>query len=269
MCATASLRLYSLSAILLALALPLRADDITGERAVEAGRDALRDSADYPWYDPEEDSLRDLEAKAAEGDDTETRKTGWQWEIQNRNRPTTNTRPWGGFPTLATILQYTALGLLIALLIGLVVLLIRYFLKQDDEATVARTAETSAEQRAAEIDRVEQLPFQVRRPDTDLLSEARRLYEAGRFGEAIVYLFSYELVQLDKHQHIQLSKGKTNRQYLREIRRVPTLQEVLHRTMIAFEDVFFGHHPLERRRFEDCWRQLDQFHQSLEQGAMA
>ena len=34
----------------------------------------------------------------------------------------------------------------------------------------------------------------------DLLAEARRCYEHGDYGQAIVYLFSHQLVQLDKHQ---------------------------------------------------------------------
>ena len=51
----------------------------------------------------------------------------------------------------------------------------------------------------------------------DLLAEARRHYQAGNYGAAIVYLFSFQLVQLDRRQIIQLAKGKTNRQYLREV----------------------------------------------------
>ena len=41
--------------------------------------------------------------------------------------------------------------------------------------------------------------------------------------------------------------------------------DLLRVTMLAFEDVFFGNHPLERGRFESCWSRLDAFHHSLEQ----
>ena len=58
---------------------------------------------------------------------------------------------------------------------------------------------------------------------------------------------------------IRLTRGKTNRQYLREIRRRPRLVELLEMTMIAFEDVFFGHHALGRARFESCYHRLDEF----------
>jgi hypothetical protein len=254
--------------MLFVLALPLRAQDLTPDRAVEAGREALQESGNYPWYDEQQDGLRDLHAKTKQSDDTDTRKTGWEWETPDYqvNPPNVN---WQ-FPTVGTIFQYIAIALLAGLVITLVVLLIRYFLKQEDaESSTARSEEVRPEDRAGDVDRVEQLSFQVREPDADLLSEARRLYEAGRYDEAIVYLFSYELVQLDKHQHIHLSKGKTNRQYLRELRQQPELRGILHRTMIAFEDVFFGRHTLEREQFDQSWQQIDVFHAALEQGVPA
>ena len=252
--------------LLMAVAASLRADDSTDDPAVDAGRKALRDSATYPWYDSETDELRDLHASSKAKDDTDTRKTGWQWELP-AVKPVNVSPPSWQFPTLWTIVQYTAIAVLVALIVGLVVLLIRYFLKMEEASSGG--SDLSFDEQAAEIDRVEQLPFVVRRPTGDFLSEARALYEQGRFAEAIIYLYSYELVQLDRHQHIHLSKGKTNRQYLREIRSEPTLRGMLHRTMIAFEDVFFGHHDLDRSRFEECWQRLDEFHRQLEQGAAA
>jgi len=78
------------------------------------------------------------------------------------------------------------------------------------------------------------LPFNVRRPEGDFLSEARRLYEQGLYGEAIIYLFSYQLVQLDQHRHIQLSKGKTNPQNPREVKQVPPLNVILQQNLVFF-----------------------------------
>lgn len=241
----------------------LRADE--PDPAVEAGKQAFQDSANYPWYDPETDDLRDLHAKARQDEDTDTRKHGWEWEVPQSTAPNLS---WQ-FPTLWQIVQYTAMALLVVLILGLVVLLLRYFLKQEEELGSPGAA-TSPEDRASEVDRVEQLPFVVRRPGGDLLSEARALYEQGRYGEAMVYLYSYQLVQLDRHHMIQLAKGKTNRQYLREVRQEPRLRTILHGSIIAFEDFFFGHHDLDRQRFEECWQRLDEFHGALEQqGALA
>jgi len=256
------LAVLPLVALFLALASPLCAQEAD---PVEAGHNALRDSATYPWYDSETDELRDLNARAKEGEDSETRKKGWEWEP-----PASQTTPtsWNWqLPSWTTFFQFLAMALFAALIIAIVFLLLRYFLKEEDLGSPG--ADVKFENREAEIDRVEQLPFVVRRPGGDFLSEARALYEQGRYSEAIIYLYSYELVQLDRHQHIHLAKGKTNRQYLREVRNEPVLRGLLHRTMIAFEDAFFGHHDLNRQRFEECWLQLDQFHGVLEQGALA
>jgi hypothetical protein len=258
-------RLFTLccAVALLAQASALRADE--PDPAVEAGKQAFRDSASFPWYDPETDDLRDLHAKVRQDEDTDTRKDGWKWEPP----PQTNANLNWQFPTVWQIVQYTAMALLVVLILGLVVLLLRYFLKQEDEMGSPGAA-ASLEDRAGEVDRVEQLPFVVRRPGGDLLSEARALYEQGRYGEAMVYLYSYQLVQLDRHHMIHLAKGKTNRQYLREVRQEPGLRTILHGSIIAFEDFFFGHHDLDRQRFEECWQRLDEFHGALErQGALA
>jgi len=134
------------------------------------------------------------------------------------------------------------------------------FLKGEQEQTQG----TKFIDTSSDVDRVEDLPFQVRKPSGDFLSEAQRLYEAGKYSEAIIYLFSYQLVALDKRHVIHLAKGKTNRQYLRETRSRETIKLLLQRTMISFEDVFFGHHELSRERFEESWQKLDEFHQQLD-----
>jgi hypothetical protein len=97
----------------------------------------------------------------------------------------------------------------------------------------------------------------------DLLAQARYYYEQGNYAEAIIYLFSYQLVELDKFSVIRLSKGKTNRQYLRETSRAAVLAGALERTMLAFEGVFFGRRGLDRAAFEACWNSLPQFEQQL------
>jgi len=114
-----------------------------------------------------------------------------------------------------------------------------------------------------DVDRVEALPFAVRKPTGDFLAEARRLYEAGDYSEAIIYLFSYQLVELDRQHLIRLAKGKTNRQYLRELRARLTLRSILETTVVRFEDAFFGRKTLTRERFEQSWQRLDEFHAEL------
>ena len=89
----------------------------------------------------------------------------------------------------------------------------------------------------------------------------------GDFNRAVVYLYGYQLVQLDKRQQIELAKGKTNRQYLWELRSRREMKNLLEPTVVAFEDTFFGEHDLDRSRFESLWQNVDRFHQLLEQPA--
>ena len=239
----------------------LSSDQAVGRETspVEAGREALRDGPRYPWYDAKTDEVRRIEVTADTSSSAGNRDSTWREDAAS---PSTGnfSLDLSAFWTLMQVLAWT---LLAAILIGIVALLVWAFMRAEGGLTSDGDSDVSVH-RASDVDRVESLPFQVKRPRADLLAEARRQYELGNYGEAIVYLFSYQLVQLDKQQLIHLTRGKTNRQYLREVRRRPRLFQVLETTMIAFEDVFFGHHELERDRFEACWSGLDDFHQHLE-----
>ena len=229
---------------------PLRAaaaPELNDAEAIDAGSKALRG---YPWYDAQTDQVRRVDVEPP--DDFANRHSRWEFEP-----PTWSWPDW--LVELVQVLLW--IGLCLILLI-VVYYLVRAFVAYERGAV--RGSTDSVAITTGHANRVESLPFQVKRPLADFLDEARRHYEAGRFGEAIIYLYSYQLVELDKHQVIRLTKGKTNRQYLREARRRSGLSELLERTMVAFEDVFFGNHRLERRRFEACWDGMDQFHQHLE-----
>jgi hypothetical protein len=247
-------------------------------RAVQSAGEALRQSASYPWYDAEHDALRDVRALRSGSDDSETREKGWQATAQPTKPPAPPTVPTGswfsgwnwGF-SFAGLMQYAAMTLLAIAIIVLVVLLVRYFLEEEEIESAGRNGARENDNAKAANDsvRLENLPFVVRERNDDPLAIAQRWYAEGRFSEAIIYLFAYQLMQLDRHQWIHLAKGKTNRQYLREVRQNAALRGITEHTMIAFEDVFFGKHPLPRERFEACWQRLDQFHKLLEQGVAA
>lgn len=247
---------------LLAFTVPVWA--LEGEAAVDAARKALGQSNDYPWYDRESDDLRRVELSADDASDDPGNRAS-QWESgpkqKTANAPSTSLLErifWDFVEVLFWLLLAGLLGVLVWLLV-------RAFLRGEFAAGASSAPSQEAPESSTDIDRIESLPFQVRRPKSDLLGEARRQYEAGKFDEAIVYLFSYELVELDRQQIIRLAKGKTNRQYLRELPPAGRLRPLVEETMVAFEDVFFGHHHLSRDRFERCWRGLDEFHSLLEQ----
>ena len=141
------------------------------------------------------------------------------------------------------------------------VLLVWFFLKvlnQDPDSDEHVSQDDS--QPDVRKSQVENLPFQLDGPPPDLLSAARQAYEDGDYRQAIIFLFGYQLIRLDNIQAIHLTKGKTNRQYLRELAG-PNLRGILARSMVAFEEVFFGGLPLEQAAFESCWNDLEMFHE--------
>lgn len=205
------------------------------DAAVTSGRKAMAGAGQAPWYDAANDALAPVEL---------------------RHRRETKIPQW-----LSNVLQWAAWALLVILLIALAVFLLRSALGRDS------SPKDAARQKDVVLaaDRVEALTFMATRNRDDLLGEARRHYEAGNYSEAIIYLFSYELVQLDKSSLIHLAKGKTNRQYLRELARKGPLAGLLERTTGTFEDVFFGRRALDRSGFEACWNQLPEFEGMLAQ----
>lgn len=220
---------------------------VESETAVESGRNALGSRWRFPWYDGDRDGVRRIHVK-----------TPW------RSPQVAGPKALPSF-SLFEVIAWTALAVVLGVLCYL---LVKAFLNR--EARTAADPGTRAVRRGVDdAARVEALPFRIERGATNLLAEAQRLYEAGNYRKAVVYLFSFQLVEMDKRQIIRLAKGKTNRQYLREVRRRPTLQELVAQTMVAFEDVFFGDHPLDRPRFESCWRRLAEFQALVAQGEAA
>ncbi len=209
------------------------------QKAIDDGGQALRSGNRFPWYDRARDSLQRVEVRVPE-------------------KPT-----FLNFsPVLNFLIFWGALVVLALLLAALVLMLLR----------AARLRKASARNRGeplpiGEAQRIEALPYPVARTKLSLLDQARHFYQAGNYTAAMLYLFSHQLVQLDRHQVIRLAKGKTNRQYLREVGQAGLLRQLVGQTLVAFEDVFFGHHAIDRRRFEACWSRLPEFESLLAQGA--
>ncbi|MGD9721946.1 MAG: DUF4129 domain-containing protein [Pirellulales bacterium] len=198
---------------------------------VESGGTALRERLQIPWYDAETDKLQPIEL----------------------------TEPWDlefDFSWLADPLYWLAIAVAVGLVLLLVWLVGRFVIERERGRATARPARADP---LVVADRIEALPFMRERSLDDLLGQARRHYEQGNYSEAIIYLFSYQLVELDRSSLVRLARGKTNRQYLREAGRVRPLAGLLELTMVTFEDVFFGSRALDRAGFEDCWTRLDQF----------
>ncbi len=101
--------------------------------------------------------------------------------------------------------------------------------------------------------------------ETDLLQASERAAAAGDYRRAIIWLYAYQLTELDRHRLIRLMKGKTNRQYLRELGRQSPIAPLLERTIVTFEEAYFGGRSLSAEQYEACRRELPRFEQWLKE----
>jgi hypothetical protein len=220
-------------------------DQATIDRAVEDTRGLLDGGLirpTRPWYDDETDDIRRLDLKE------EIRTPSWNLS-------------WMG--PLLKALGWFGLAILVVVVVLVAWRIFNHWRSGREQPDAALSLDSDAER----VDRVEALPFQVGRQVSDLLSEARRQYERGNYNEAIVYLFSHQLVELDRQHLIHLARGKTNRQLVRELGPRRELRLLVDQTMVAFEDVFFGNHALSRARFESCWFELERFDRLVQEAA--
>ena len=241
-------RICVLTIAILTIGLVVGAAEITDEQAIEFARDGLNRASNFPWYDSDNDTANPVDLG-----ETEQPFQPNDWELkQKKRRP-----PAFNFPAIWPALQRFAWVFLALVFVLLGYLAFRSFFG-------LQSTQDDLDEEFDEVERIAQLPYPIRKPSQDLLEEAKYLYENGRYSEAIVYLFSHQLIQLDKAHLIHLTKGKTNRQYLSEIQQLTALPKIVAETMLAFEDVFFGQHDISKERFESCWFRLSDFSSHLE-----
>ncbi len=234
---------------------------------IEGAKSALSKTK-QPWYDIEKDAVRIVddqkETEAGERKDwKKPKRPEWSYDFGNW-------WSWGGTGQGGSILSnLVQLGawILIVLVVGaLIYLLVRTFMNLEDDGEYNRSV-TLQENRTDE-QRIENLPIQPDKKKGDFLALAKAAYDAGNYADAIVYLFSYRLIQLDRAGYIRLTRGKTNRQYLSEITSGRELRSILGSTIVCFEDVFFGKHPLTKERFEQTWHANDDFANIIEKSTV-
>jgi hypothetical protein len=204
------------------------------------------------WWDH---SSQSYVAPEPESDrDNAVRKTSWE---AARPKPT-NWRP-PNLSWLGDYLKILAEVILVVLIVIGVIAFGAYFGRS--YRPVAVRAQVGM---VIDPARIEDLPFEEIAMSTDNpLDLARQLASQGRFNEAIIYLYGYQLLALDHSRKIHLHKGKTNRTYLRELAPSPALQQILETTVDRFETVYFGKYELSKQSFLQAWEKLDDFHSLL------
>jgi hypothetical protein len=149
----------------------------------------------------------------------------------------------------------------------LLFLLLSLWWRRDSSRSMPRFRKTGRNEEDIEGQRarISDLPFDLEQPVMGLRAQAEKLASAGDYSRAIIYLFSYLLVELDQSHCIRLERGKTNGAYLRELTPQHLLLNYMKPAIQLFELSYFGKHPIDRGSFEALWSKINSFEQTLAQ----
>ena len=121
----------------------------------------------------------------------------------------------------------------------------------------------SSREAAARARRLETLAPEAASRYDDLLQAASEAYAQGDLRSAVVFYFSWTLVEMDKREFILLDKGKTNMEFWRELEEFPNLRAIYRDVMAAFERVYFGGESITREQFERVWILREPFERAM------
>ena len=245
-----------------------QAQSDTGRGAGDSAEEFL---GDLPWYDAEKGGIRSVPV-VSRTDDSVNRDSRWLPKPKKLKQKKTTTAPAGGGPALtgggSGGVSFLAWVLIAVLIVVLVALIIFAFTKADIQfgnEDLARKKGRSGDKPDADLlERIKELPAELRRTDVNVRDEAYRLMQLGQFDLAIILLFSHQLLSLDHAGYLRLSRGKTNGRYVREVRRRDRqCANWLRETATAFERSYFGHHSVDADWFDRLWQQNLQMESSI------
>lgn len=242
-------------------------------QAAEIEAELAESLDDSSWYDNESQQLRPVVVRERV-EDTGNRDSRWLPKPDKVRQPGTAAPAGGGATgtgglfgggTMGNIVGWTMMAIAA---FGIVALLVYFFSKADMEVELGQRGRRGRSDNALDEDltaRMEHLPEEVRQQGTDMRGAAERSMRAGDFQRAIICLFAHQLLQLDRHQVLRLTRGKTNRQYVREAHADGKSGDILQHTVDSFEASYFGRHALSTERFAFLWKENERLEQILRQ----
>ena len=241
---------------------PLAADE-TVAKNVAMENDLVRKSTHPVWFDAKTGNITPVAARKNEIDVSDRHSSVATPE------PRTNSAWWDSlWGSLSIVFSWLFEGWLTILGVFLVLLaLVAGFLvwRHGSKGGGFFRSREAKDLLAHELEKakIQDLPFEIEQTAMGLLEQAAKLRAAGDYSKAIVYLFSHVLVEMDGARFIRLTRGKTNRTYLRELRGREMLKSFTNQLVQAFEFAFFGKHQLSQESFEAIWQQLPVFEENL------
>ncbi len=207
-----------------------------------------------PWYDAERDEQDVARVPAREADvdwALRHRRSAWgttETPVAPAAQPGPSPREawlqWVGWGTLALVLLLAASLLIWA-----------YF---QSEPLRQETADVELFDSPGAAGRLDQLPYRAVLQAVDLAYEAEQRRRQGEWRGAVIYLFSHLLLTLDQARIVQLSLGKTNRDYLREAAAHAGAHRVLALVVPVFEAVYFGLRSPTATQVDACFEAVSE-----------
>ncbi|MBR2002777.1 MAG: DUF4129 domain-containing protein, partial [Thermoguttaceae bacterium] len=175
-----------------------------------------------------------------------------------RNEETSASSSFGWLRSVAEALFWTLVGAAVLALVGALF----WALRQTALGGVGKEKEKKARQDRER--RLEALAPEARERVDDLGTAAENALAAGDLRLALVYFFSWLIVESDKRGLLRARRGKTNREYWLELAVNPGVRTIYKATMDAFERVYFGGRTISREEFDDVWRLREPFVAAME-----
>ncbi len=221
----------------------------------------------FPWYDADSGGLKPILSQPDLGGgwlasvgDWFGRKLAWVPQMFRRlGRWLSGLNGWQ-IRGVAGLGDLIAIGLVLLVLAILVVILMEMLRRY--RPTVAAPVAGSVVLRAGEGSRIEGLPADAGFDATDPWAEAARRRARGDHAGAIVYLFAYQLLALDRLSMIRLIPGRTGRQLVKSVGD-RQLRGWVEPTLRLFEAVYYGHRSPSPEAFEAAWTDAEAFQQRV------
>ncbi|MBQ7030729.1 MAG: DUF4129 domain-containing protein, partial [Thermoguttaceae bacterium] len=175
-----------------------------------------------------------------------------------RNEEASESGSFGWLRTVAEVLFWTLVGAAVLALVGAIF----WALRQTARGGVGKEKEKKARQDRER--RLEALAPEARERVDDLGTAAENALAAGDLRLALIFFFSWLIVESDKRGLLRARRGKTNREYWIELVVNPGVRTIYKATMDAFERVYFGGRTISREEFDDVWRLREPFVAAME-----
>lgn len=184
-----------------------------------------------PWYSVKESSVRYLP------EHIDKKPAGIKNDISRNVETNINAVLNAIYWTVVTIVGIGLLGLIV------------WFIYKN-QSTIGKKKTEDPYERAR---RIETLASEAAERYDDLLNAAIDALAGNDVRMALIYYFSWLLVEMDKREFVFLNKGKTNLEYWRELEGYDELRSIYRRVMKEFETVYYGGEPVSRGEFERVW----------------